>query len=263
MTQTLLETQPPGSVIRALLRTQGYLVVARMLTTEYCARLSDDVRRTADSGPCITGPGDLKRVIALLAHSDLALKLLDEKELGSLVDEALGNDVILSRAEGAIVSSLAQPVWQSDFDKPRRSLPARSFRPGIAIWTALSDCGGEFEVLRASQHVGPAESPHQAGTPATRLTVPQGSGVLLEGGVSYRILTNDTVWLCLAFVRPWVKPELLFSVALGEERVSRLGEQGQRWCGAHLGLPTSVEEFLAIEQAALETDFGRAKGSGV
>jgi hypothetical protein len=30
-----------------------------------------------------------------------------------------------------------------------------------------------------------------------------------------------------------------------------------------LGLPTSVEEFLAIEQAALEGDFGRAKGSGI
>ena len=249
--------------MRALLRTQGCLVIGRMLTSEFCSCLYEDVRRAAEAGPLINGPGGAIRVIALLGHSDLALELLDEENLGMLVDEALGGDVILSRAEGVMVLPTGQPVWQSDFDKPRRSLPARSFRPGITVWTALSALGGDLEVLRASQHLGPTESPHKAVLPAIRLVIPQGGGVLLEGGVSYRLLTPETVWLCLALVRPWIKPEVLFSSAIGEERLGRLGERGRRWCGVHLGLPTSVEEFLAIEQAALESDFGRAKGSGI
>ncbi|HEX6715602.1 MAG TPA: hypothetical protein VF088_00740 [Pyrinomonadaceae bacterium] len=260
MSHTVLETQLPGSVIRALLRTQGYLALASLFSSAYCSQLCEEVRRAAVVGPCINGHGPATRVIALLAHSDLALQLLDHNELGKLIDEGLGNDVILSRAEGTIPSSNGAPLWQSDFEKPRRNLPARSFRPGIAFWTPLND-SGEIEVLRTSQHVRPAESPHI--TPATRLVIPQGGGVLLEGGTSYRFTTSETVWLSLAFVRPWIKPEVLFFAALGDERINRLNERGRRWCGVHLGLPTSVEEFLAIEQAALDTDLGRAKGSGI
>ena len=256
------QTQLSGSVIKTLLRAQGYVILGPMFSSEYCSHLSDEVQRAATVGPCINGRGAANRVIALLAHSDLSLQLLDNEELGKLIDEALGSDVILSRAEGTVPAPNGVPMWQSDFEEPRQSLPARSFRPGIVFWTPLSG-SGEIEVLRASQHVGPSESPHITGTPATRLIVSQGAGLLLEGGVSYRFITPETVWLCLAFVRPWIKPEVLFSAALGEERISRLSERGRRWCGAHLGLPTSVVEFLAIEQAALDTDLGRAKGSGI
>jgi hypothetical protein len=262
MSHTLSETQLSGSVIRALLRTQGYVVLDPILSAEYCSRLSDDVQRAATVGPIINGRGASIRAIALLAYSDPALQLLDNEELGKLVDEALGSDVILSRAEGTVPVPNGVSTWQSDFEKPRRNLPARSFRPGIAFWIPLS-ASGEIEVLRASQHLGPSESPYKTGTPAIRLVVPQGAGVFLEGGISYRFITTETVWLCLGFVRPWVKPEVLFFAALGEERMSRLSERGKRWCGGHLGLPTSVEEFLAIEQAALDTDLGRAKGSGI
>jgi hypothetical protein len=199
----------------------------------------------------------------LLAHSDLALELLDKEYLGALVDEALGKDVILSRAEGVLVRSASHMAWHSDFDKPRGSLSSRSFRPGITVWIPLAAGAGEIEVLRASQHLNPSKSLNEVGLSATRLVVDQGFAVLLEGGVKHRILKSESPWLCLAFVRPWIKPEVLFSIALGEERLARLGERGRRWCGAYLGLPTSVEEFLAIEAAALEGDFGRAKGSGV
>jgi hypothetical protein len=117
--------------------------------------------------------------------------------------------------------------------------------------------------MRASHHLNPSESLDAAKLPIISLTLKQGECVLLEGGVSYRLLATGTVWLCLAFVRPWIKPEVLFFSALSRERFSRLGQRGRRWCGAYLGLPTSVEEFLHIETEALESDLGRSKGSGI
>ncbi len=260
---TTLETRFTEATIRALLRTQGYLVAGQLLAAERCSRLADDIQSSAARGPRLSGSGGATRAIALLSHSDLALELLDDEALGALVDEALGDDLILSRAEGVIGPPTDQAAWQSDFDKLRRSLSTRSFRPGIAVWIPLGVGGGQLEVLRASQQMDPTVSPAEAGLPSIRLSVSQGCAVLLEGGVCYRLLMQKSPWMCLAFVRPWIKPEVLLFSALGEERLNRLGQRGRRWCGAHLGLPTSVEEFLAIEAAALESDFGRAKGSGI
>jgi hypothetical protein len=250
-------------VVRALLRTQGYVACGWALAPEFCTRLSAEVRHAAEAGPHVVGPDVSTRAIALLEHSDSALGLLDEESLGTLVDEALGSDVILSRAEGVITPAAPRPVWQSDFGKPRQNLPARFFRPGIALWTALSAPGGSLEVLRASQHFNPAGALDEAELPAVCLTVQPGECLLLEGGVRYRLLTPQTIWLCFAFVRPWIKPEVLFFSALSKNRFERLGRRGRRWCGAQLGLPISVEEFLAIEAEALAGDFGRAKGSGI
>lgn len=256
------EVQLTKAVVKALLRTQGYVSAEQVLAPGRRSRLAEDVRRMAEARRFAADPGGVSRAVVLLSYSDSALELLDDEVLGAWVDEALGDDAILSRAEAVIAPAGGPAGWQSDFAAPRRGLPARAFRPGVAVWSPLDDTGG-LEVLRASQHLDGDAPAEDSGLPSVRLEVAGGDAVILEGGVTYRLLTPGTRWLCLAFARPWIKPEVLFSAALSAARLAGLGERGRRWCGAHLGLPTSVEEFLAIEEAAVDGDFGRAKGSGI
>lgn len=255
--------QPTDMALPSLLRTQGYFVTDEIIPAPECARLAEEIGRAVAQGPCISGPGGALRAIALLAHSDSALELLNDEKLSQWVNRALDQDMILSRAEGVLGPREADSVWQSDFQEPRRHLPSRAFRPGFTLWIPLRDEGATLDVIRSSQHVDGCRTLPDKGLTHVRLLIARGCAALLEGGVHYRLAGEDAPWLCLAFMRPWMKPEVLFASALGPDRLRRLGRRGQHWCGLDIGLPTTVEEFLEIEAAALESEFGRVKGSGI
>jgi hypothetical protein len=93
--------------------------------------------------------------------------------------------------------------------------------------------------------------------------VRQGSALVLEGRIKHRFKSAAKNLLRMTFIRPWMKPNILFTTALGKAKIERLGSQGQQWCGLHIGLPITIEEFLSIESAALESEHGRVKGSGI
>ena len=126
----------------------------------------------------------------------------------------------------------------------------------------LNESGGIVEVKRSSQHWESAIS-SSVELRNIRVHLPQGNAILLEGSINYRLASEKAIWLRLCFVRSWMKPEILFAAALTADRLKRLGQQGSGWCGLHIGLPTTVKEFLSIEEAALESEKGRAKGSGI
>jgi hypothetical protein len=249
--------------LHSLLRTQGYFVTDEIVPAHKCACLAEDTGRAVTRGPTVSGPAGALRAIALLAHSDRALELLDDEKLSLWVKRALDQDLILSRAEGVTGPRDTESAWQSDFREARRHLSSRAFRPGFTLWIPLKDEGGTLDVIRSSQHMNGCQTLPDKGLTPVRLLIAQGCAVLLEGGAHYRLAGEKALWLCLAFIRPWMKPEVLFASALSPDRLSRLGRRGRHWCGLDIGLPTTVEEFLEIEAAALESEFGRVKGSGI
>jgi hypothetical protein len=252
-----------GSVRRALLRTHGFIVTDEILPARRCTTLAEEVREAVAKGPVISCADGSLRAVALLAYSSVALKALDDESIGLLIDEGFNDNAILSRAEGVVVPSGRETAWQVDFLKPRSSVPSYSFRPGVTVWIPLHAAGGRIDVIRSSQNSSPAISPAGGGLVQVRLDLSAGCAALLEGGVRYRLAPSPATWLCLSFVREWMKPEVLYSSALSAERLSRLGQRGRQWCAMNIGLPTSVEEFLSIEAAALDSAYGRAKGSGI
>lgn len=242
---------------RAILRTLGHCTVPDLLDAGACAQILSDTRRCMSGPEAVRRRDGAERAIGLLQESAAALALLDDERLGALVDAALGPDAILSRIE-AVCGTLSS--WQQDFSRVRAVLPPRAFRSGVSTWIPLQPA--TMEVLAGSQHLEPDGDPAASLSSITTVTIGQGSLVVLEGGVRYRTMEPGD-WLCLMFVRPWLKPDILYSAALTPDRIARLGERGRRWCGMDLGLPTSVEAFLQIEDAALAGTVGRAKGSGI
>jgi hypothetical protein len=253
--------QPTRRATSCLLQTQGFLRTDQLLSVHASKQLAKDIERSSKEGPCLVEPDGSFRAVALLAHSDLALKLLDDQNLALLINESFSSEALLSTAEGVIQGALTHE-WRSDFLVPRSCLASRSFRPGITFWMPVNESGGIVEVKRSSQHLESAiSSPVELRK--IRVHLPQGNAILLEGSINYRLASEKTIWLRLCFVRSWMKPEILFATALTADRLKRLGQQGCGWCGLHIGLPTTVKEFLSIEEAALESEEGRAKGSGI
>jgi hypothetical protein len=254
---TQTDRHEDSSVRRAVLRTQGYYIEAALLSPETCAQLVYEVQRSIKGSKAFPGFGGGIRAVAVLQDSDSALGLVDDPSLGSLVAEVIGTDAILSGLEG-FQGTISE--WHRDFGRIRQVVPPRSCRAGVSVWIPLDV--GQLEVLAGSQHLEEGADPSVACFKPIALIASQGSAVVFEGGVCYRSRQPAT-WLRLSFVRPWIKPEVLYATALSSDRLGRLGTRGRSWWGVELGLPTSVEEFLAIEDAALHSTLGHAKGSGI
>jgi hypothetical protein len=255
--------QPPTGLSPAcrvaMLRTHGYFRSPTLIAAAACARLTRDILRCAEHGDPVVRRGNATFATALLRESDTAAALLDDAALGELLDEVLGEDALLGRADGVCGTI---PAWQHDFARVRRDLSARALRCGVSLWIPLRPGGGVMDVLVASQHAT-GGAPEGSRLSVASEPVPQGAAIVLEGGVRFRVPQADGEWFAMSFVRPWIKPDVLYATALGDAAVRRLGVRGRRWCGLELGLPTSVEEFLAIEAAAVAGTAATAKGSGI
>jgi hypothetical protein len=248
--------------IRAYLRTEGYAVTGSLLSYASCSRVSNDVGSSVALGPAASGC-DTVRALALLDHSDASMNILNDESFGLLIDEVVGANVVLSRAEGFMTLPESKPAWRRDFDRVLRAVPSQRFSPGLTALIPLDETPGQLEIIRSS-HLLKSESPlTDPPELLKRVVVPQGCAALLAAGVFHRHCSASSTWLSFIFIRPWIKPEILLASALQPDRIPMLSPRGRRWCGFDVGLPTSVAEFLKIEAIALDSDFGRGKGSGI
>lgn len=241
----------------ALIQSWGIWHAGRLLTSEQCDEIGDDLVEALRSGPAMLVDG-VELAVALLEHSRAALSLLDDPKLGSWIESVLGRSALLSCAEG-VVSRDHPKAWTRDFERPLGDLSSTAFRPGLTVCVSLAMTGGTVACVPSSHRFIRARSPTKFG--AHDVPLPRGGALLLQAGTLYR-LGGGGSWLRFRFVWGWIKPDLLFFSALSAAHRELLGEQGRRWCGES-GIPTSVEEFLAAEEAALIGDSGRAKGSGI
>jgi hypothetical protein len=196
----------------------------------------------------------------LLDISEKALAFLESPQLMTLLESCIGKHAMLSRARFLDLPVQRKAEWSRDFLGPLKDLSPRKLRPGITMLVPLELSGGTVEVVRCSQHLPAGRRPDDLDS--VEVPIACGDALVLESGICYRPLA-PSAWMDLSFCRSWIKPEIYFISALAPHRLERSSDRVQHLCGKHLGLPVSVQQFLKIEEMALSSTMGKAKGSGV
>ena len=238
----------------AALAHRGWL--ALRLDAATAATLEHDVPGVLDAAGLCDGPG---MTAAALQSSPALRAFIDQETLRDLLEADLGlTSPLLSRCD-AIRGPLG---WQRSFRRIRRSAPGRRFRPGVDILLPTTAQSGAVTIIECG-HLLPAEfEPADDVLAVHELPFGNGEGVILEAGTPWRVQRPQDI-VRLTVVCGWIKPDCLHSAALGPEVLSTMGPRARALCGEHVGFPTSTEDFLAIERAALTGSQGRAKGSGI
>lgn len=250
--------RPSGgpSGIGPLLVSRGWAKVpARYLSAAGAAEIGAAIDACDRDGSTIVDASGYRRAVGVPAHSASLLTLLDDPRLGALVASAIGSaEMWLGALEGLVPGP--DPGWRRELAGPLLQVAGAAFRPGLSMLVALDAGGGQVDVQPGSHRLRTepiAEPAH-----VDRLPLAQGAAALVEGGCRFRLSAGRFVHL--RFIRGWMKPDVLLA---GPLRDRRLGAQARRWCGMDIGLPTSVEEFLSIEEAALTGGLAQRKGSGI
>jgi hypothetical protein len=248
----------PWSGTAALLVSRGWARGAdRCLTAAAAAEIRAAMAACDRDGMTVTDRDGYRHAVAVVRYAPSLLGLLDDPRLGGLVRTAIGlADIWLGALEGiAAGSSLG---WRRELAVPLLAAGSSEFRPGLSVLVALDEDGG---LLRA--HAGSHRWPAllRRDPPSTdRVPLACGELALVEGGCRFRLDVGR--FLHLRFIRAWMKPDILLAGPL-RDQAARLGGQARQWCGLDIGLPTSVEEFLGVEEAALAGGLATRKGSGI
>jgi hypothetical protein len=223
-----------GFLLRSLLTTVGYAVGPSLVDA-----LPDNRPRS--------GAEEADRIdYAALASLPWLVDLLGDARIKSVVDGAFsGAEALLARADHVV--SAAGGAWRRAETRIFKATLAPRATIGIVLLLRLSNEGGEVLIVPSSRgtSLGPSEVAG-AGLVST-LAVPSGSVTVLNMGTVFSLSPGD--WLQLAFVRSWVKPDLLFSSALSAGTVETAPDFVRQWLGANVGFPAAIEEFLKGEAA--------------
>lgn len=232
------------------------------LGPDVCEALANDCAQVFQNQPRWQMDG---RSPALLKVSLAARTLLDSPELGNLIVKELElGDTLLSECNAIRSDIMAMAGWRRTLMRVRRSISTRAFRPGVELLVPTAPCGGSITLIECGHLLSAHADINCAAALQFRYEVPSGRALLLEAGMPWRLDTDDTgAWLHLAFVRGWMKPEFLYCSALDPLVLASMGDQSKAWCGGTIGYPTSIKEFLDIEEAAITGRLGRVKGSGI
>jgi hypothetical protein len=208
-------------------------------------------------GLTVTDGEGYRHAVGVVRYAPSLLGLLDDRRLGALVQGAIGTtDLWLGALECLVPQS--SHAWRRELAVPLLAAGSSSFRPGLSVLVALDDDGSSLGIHQGShrlrgQLVRDPRDPD-------RVVLGCGEVALVEAGCRFRLAPGP--FLHLRFIRGWMKPDILLAGVL-QDRADQLGEQARQWCGIDVGLPTSVEEFLRIEEAALAGSLTLRKGSGI
>ncbi len=259
--QTPVRLQPPAAAwsgTAALLVSRGWSRGReRYLSAAAAAQTRAAIGACDRDGLTVADSDGYRHAVGVMRYAPSLLGLLDDRRLGELVESAIRSaDMWLGALEG-LTAGLSHG-WRRELAVPLLATGSSEFRPGLSVLIALDDGGGLVRVHPGSHRL---RAP-LAGDPPGSDQVPLGCGeaALIEAGCRFRLDAGR--FLHLRFIRGWMKPDILLAGPL-HDRAAQLGEQARQWCGMDIGLPTSVEEFLSIEQAALTGGLARRKGSGI
>ena len=227
------------------------------LTAAAAAEIRAAMAACDRDGMTVTDRDGYRRAVAVIRYAPSLLALLDDPRLGGLVHTAIGSaDIWLGALEGMTAGS--SPGWRRELAVPLLSAGSSEFRPGLSVLVALDEDGGLL-CAHAGSHRWPA--PLRRDPPSTdRVPLACGELALVEAGCRFRLDVGR--FLHLRFIRAWMKPDILLAEPL-RDQAAQLGGQARQWCGLDVGLPTSVEEFLSVEQSALAGGLATRKGSGI
>jgi hypothetical protein len=238
----------------ALLRSAGWATVeASILDAEVRREIEAAARSDEDDGLLYDEDG-CRHWVAVGRRAPRLLRALEDDRLAHVVEEAVGDaDVWLGALE--LLGPSGAPGWRRDSAAALSATAGSSFRPSLSVLLGL---GNDFtvEIATGSHRLDSDRAPAVIETVIAGRT----RMLLITAGCRRRIVSGRAVHL--RFIRGWMKPDVLLVDAL-REQLGQMGPRGRRWCGEDVGLPASVAEFIAVEEAAASGVMSQRKGSGV
>jgi hypothetical protein len=253
---------PPVTAAPALVASVGWAVVGiDLLSPAAVAQARAAVALGERAGLAFTDRDGYRHWVAVARDAPAVLALLEDVELAVLVAAAIGSpDIWLGDLEALGAPQGTSAGWRHDDAEAVAATAGSLFRPSLSVFLPIDDWELRVEVQSGShRRRGAGVGSARAGS-HDEMSLRQGEALFVTSGCRHRLLGGRA--LRLRFIRGWMKPSVLLIEALGE-RAAALGPQGRRWCGADVGLPTSVAEFLAVEEAAVGGGLSQRKGSGI
>lgn len=251
---------PAEWVAAALIASMGWAEVTLDVPR---ARTLAQVRATVDNdernGLVLSDDDGYQHWVAVGRRAPDLLRMLEDGSLGRYVTRAADSpDVWLGALE--VIAARGAPVWRRELGDVLSATPGSDFRPGLSVLLPVDDSESLVEVQSGSHRLRAVAPPSGEPVAQTTVVLRPGAVLLVTGGCRHRLVAGR--FLHLLFIRGWMKPQVLLAQALGDQ-ATHLGEQGRRWCGVDVGLPTSVAEFLAVEEASMSGGLSQRKGSGI
>jgi hypothetical protein len=253
------ELLPSARTAAAMTASVGWAdVAADLLPPGAAGRIDAAVNADERSGLAFTDPDGYRHWVAVPRDVPDLLSMLEDERLSALATEVMGSpDIWLGSFD--VLAAEAGAGWRRDCAEVLTASVRSTFRPCLSVYVPVDD--GVVAEIQGGSHRLRGGHPAASGLVApAQVALTLGHAVLIIGGCWHRLGGGRV--LRLRFIRGWMKPDVLLVHALGDQ-AGQLGPQGRRWCGADIGMPASVGEFLAVEEASTVGALSRRKGSGI
>ena len=243
----------------ASLRYLGYAVLEGALADDQIDRTRDALYRTRDAIEAELGTERLKRagelgVLRIPQRYDTQfLRLLEIPELLAIVDATVSETAILHLQNGFILPPIApgeaaetfQTSFHRDFPRYLNGYMA-SVNVLLAVDEFTSSNGGTRVVPGSHQRPDPPEQNYMKRV-ATAIECPAGSLVVFDSTLWHAAGLNESGKDRLAvnhqFTRSFLKQQIDYVRALGEEIVEGQPQRTQQLLGCYTRVVTSLDEY--------------------
>lgn len=244
---------------------RGYAVVESVLPPAFLSPCRDAMYRVQESILADIGPSRLERAGELgvlrlmMKYEPFFVRFLEIPELLAFVDATVSPTAIMHLQNGFILPSFPGPtphVFQNSYhqDFPRL---LNGYLASVNVFFAIdafTEANGATWVVPGS-HQGPRPSEREIAGQALPLTCPAGSMIVFDSTLWHAAGANtsgrDRLAINHQFTRSFIKPQIDYVRALGDEAVQRLPERSQQLLGWYTRVVTSLDEYYQPPESRL------------
>lgn len=255
-----------AAAVRDALSREGYFVVEGMLGRERLATIREAMYRAQAAILREVGAERLERagergVLRLMGKFEpVLLELLELPQLLEIVDATVSPTAILHLQNGFILPSMpgdAPPIFQTSYhrDFPRH---LNGYLASVNLFFAIDAFtvkNGATVVIPGSQQNPEPPSPERIAREQRALECPAGSVIVFDSTLWHAAGANvsgaDRLAINHQFTRSWIKQQVDYVRALGEEAVRRLPPRTQQLLGYYTRVVTSLDEYYQPEERRL------------
>lgn len=245
-----------GGALRSV-RRHGFAIVEDVLSPDMLERTRDAMYRVRERILAEVGPQRLARaaepgVLALMLRYDAHFySLLELDDVLAIVDASLSSTAVLHVQNGLIAPPAGGPFGTPSRATLRRDFPhhldgyVASLTTVLAIGDFTADNGAPLLIpgSHREEHAPGRERMLDAAVPAV---APAGSMIVIDSGLWHAPGTNrsghDRLSITQQFTRSFIKPQVDYLRALGDEMVRRRDQRTQQLLGRYTRAVASIDE---------------------
>jgi ectoine hydroxylase-related dioxygenase (phytanoyl-CoA dioxygenase family) len=245
-----------GGALRSV-RRDGFAIVEDVLSRDVLERTRNAMYRVherilAEIGPQrLARAGELGALRLMLRYDAHFYSLLELDDVLAIVDASLSSAAVLHVQNGLIAPPAGGPFGSPSRAMLRRDFPhhldgyVASLTTVLAIGDFTADNGAPL-LVPGSHREEHAPSPERMLDAALPAVAPAGSMVVLDGGLWHAPGTNrsghDRLAITQQFTRSFIRPQVDYMRALGDEMVRRRDQRTQQLLGRYTRAVASVDE---------------------